>query len=81
MQRPWSEVVLRPFGIENKVGVFPIHPVYKFNPVIVQKGSVTDAICTAFMHRNLADWEVSKESWNCEAGLVSFSRRGKLTVT
>ena len=45
------------FGIENRDGVFPIHRSYKFNPVIVQKGGATDAIRTAFMRRNLADWE------------------------
>ena len=45
------------FGIENKDGVFPIHRSYKFNPVIVQKGGATEAIRTAFMRRNLADWE------------------------
>ncbi len=45
------------FGIENRDGVFPIHRSYKFNPVIVQKGGATDAIRTAFMRRNLTDWE------------------------
>ena len=45
------------FGFENKDGLFPIHRSYKFNPVIVQKGGTTDAIHTAFMRRNLADWE------------------------
>ncbi len=45
------------FGFENKDGLFPIHRSYKFNPVIVQKGGATAAIRTAFMRRNLADWE------------------------
>ena len=45
------------FGFENKDGLFPIHRSYKFNPVIVQKGGTTAAIHTAFMRRNLADWE------------------------
>ena len=45
------------FGIENKDAVFPIHRSYKFNPVIVQKSATTDAIRTAFMRRNLDDWE------------------------
>ena len=45
------------FGFENKDGLFPIHRSYKFNPVIVQKGGATEAIHTAFMRRNLADWE------------------------
>ena len=45
------------FGFENKDGLFPIHRSYKFNPVIVQKGGATRSIRTAFMRRNLADWE------------------------
>ena len=45
------------FGIENRESIFPIHKSYKFNPVIVQKGGKTEAIRTAFMRRNLADWE------------------------
>ena len=45
------------FGIENRDRVFPIHRSYKFNPVIVQKGGTTEAIRTAFMRRNLDDWE------------------------
>ena len=45
------------FGFENKEGLFPIHRSYKFNPVIVQKGGATEALRTAFMRRNLADWE------------------------
>ena len=45
------------FGFENREGLFPIHRSYKFNPVIVQKGAATAAIRTAFMRRNLDDWE------------------------
>ena len=45
------------FGIENRDKVFPIDSRFKFNPVIVQKGGATDAIRTAFMRRNIADWE------------------------
>ena len=45
------------FGFENREGLFPIHRSYKFNPVIVQKGGTTAAIRTAFMRRNLDDWE------------------------
>ena len=45
------------FGFENREGLFPIHRSYKFNPVIVQKGGATAAIRTAFMRRNLDDWE------------------------
>ena len=45
------------FGFENREGIFPIHRSYKFNPVIVEKGGVTEAIRTAFMRRKLEDWE------------------------
>ena len=45
------------FGIENRDGIFPIHRSYKFNPVVVAKGGATKAIHTAFMRRNLDDWE------------------------
>ena len=56
------------FGFENKDGLFPIHRSYKFNPVIVQKGGATAAIRTAFMRRNLADWE------RAEALATSYTR-------
>ena len=49
------------FGIENREGIFPIHRSYKFNPVIVEKGGATEAIRTAFMRRNLEDWERAEE--------------------
>lgn len=49
------------FGFTNTQAdhtkVFDIHPSYKFNPVIVEKNGKTHAIRTAFMRRNLADWE------------------------
>lgn len=45
------------FGFENREGIFDIHRSFKFNPVIVTKGGETQAIRTAFMRRNLADWE------------------------
>ena len=48
-------------GIENRDKVFPIHRSYKFNPVIVEKGGATEAIRTAFMRRNLDDWERADE--------------------
>ena len=49
------------FGIENGTKIFPIHRSYKFNPVIVEKGGVTDAIQTAFMRRDVLDWECAEE--------------------
>ncbi|MBN2437728.1 MAG: hypothetical protein JXL20_03920 [Deltaproteobacteria bacterium] len=45
------------FGFENRDGIFEIHRSYKFNPVIIAKGSKTEAIHTAFMRRKLEDWE------------------------
>ena len=45
------------FGIENRSKVFPIDSRYKFNPVIIQKGGTTKTIRTAFMQRDLEDWE------------------------
>ena len=49
------------FGIENRDKVFPIHRSYKFNPVIVEKGGATEAIRTAFMRRNVDDWERAED--------------------
>lgn len=45
------------FGFENREGIFDIHRSFKFCPLIVQKGGQTEAICAAFMHRNVDDWE------------------------
>jgi hypothetical protein len=45
------------FGFENREGIFDIHRSFKFNPIIIQKGGQTKAIRTAFMRRDLADWE------------------------
>jgi len=45
------------FGFENREGIFDIHRSFKFNPVIVAKGGRTRAIRTAFMRRDLSDWE------------------------
>jgi len=45
------------FGFENRERIFDIHRSFKFGPVIVQKGGATEAIRTAFMRRDLGDWE------------------------
>src|SRR5262249_32810224 len=45
------------FGFVNSDGVFDIHRSFKFGPVIVQKGGQTNAVLTAFMRRDLRDWE------------------------
>lgn len=49
------------FGFENREGIFDIHRSFKFCPVIVEKGGKTDAIRTAFMRRDLADWDRAEE--------------------
>ncbi|MCR4402988.1 MAG: hypothetical protein NUW12_09470 [Firmicutes bacterium] len=45
------------FGFENRDKVFDIDSRFKFCPIVVQKGGETESIQTAFMRRNLADWE------------------------
>jgi len=45
------------FGFENKRGIFDIHRSYKFCPIVVEKGSNTEAIKAAFMRHDLSDWE------------------------
>lgn len=56
------------FGIENRNKVFPIHRSYKFNPVVLQKGGSTKAIHTAFMRRDLDDWD------RAESMAIPYSR-------
>ena len=45
------------FGFENRNAIFNIHRSFKFCPVIVEKGGTTEAIRTAFMRRELEEWE------------------------
>jgi hypothetical protein len=45
------------FGFENREGIFDIHRSFKFCPLVIRKGGQTAAIRTAFMRRQLADWE------------------------
>ncbi|MFC1761193.1 Eco57I restriction-modification methylase domain-containing protein [Planctomycetota bacterium] len=49
------------FGFENREKIFDIDSRFKFNPVIVAKGGRTQAIRTAFMRRDLADWEKGEQ--------------------
>ena len=49
------------FGIENRAKLFPIDSRAKFNPVIIEKSGSTEAIQTAFMRRNLEDWERAED--------------------
>jgi hypothetical protein len=45
------------FGFENREKVFDIDSRFKFNPIIIETSSKTWAVRTAFMRRNLDDWE------------------------
>ena len=56
------------FGIDNRNSIFPIHRSYKFNPIVFEKGGSTQSIRTAFMRRNLEDWE------EAETIATSYSR-------
>ena len=49
------------FGFENREGIFDIHRSFKFCSLIVQKGGQTQAIRSAFMHRNVDDWEQAEK--------------------
>ena len=57
------------FGFENREGIFEIHRSFKFNPIILEKGGETSEIRTAFMRRDLADWE------NAEAFVTMYPRK------
>ena len=57
------------FGFENRNKVFEIDGRFKFNPIIVCKGGTTISLRTAFMRRNLEDWERAEEF------AVSYSRK------
>ena len=50
------------FGMDNRERVFPIHRSFKFNPIIFEKGAVTDVITAAFMRSSMFDWERAEES-------------------
>lgn len=45
------------FGYENREKIFDIDSRFKFNPLVIQKGGETLAIRTAFMRRDISDWE------------------------
>ncbi|MFH0988480.1 MAG: hypothetical protein V1799_00510 [bacterium] len=48
------------YSFENKEAIFDIHRSYKFNPMIIIKGSETTTIKTAFMRHNVQDWETAE---------------------
>ncbi len=45
------------FSFENRDAIFDIHRSFKFSPVIAARGGSTDEIRTAFMRRDLSNWE------------------------
>ena len=49
------------FGFENRDRIFPIDSRLKFNPVILEKGGTTESIQSAFMRRNIDDWERAEQ--------------------
>ena len=67
------------FSFENPERIFPIHRSYKFNPVVVEKGGTTEAIRTAFMRRNLDDWERAEDIGTpySQAQITQFSPRSR----
>ena len=67
------------FSFENPERIFPIHRSYKFNPVVVEKGGTTEAIRTAFMRRNLEDWEHAEDVGTpyTRAQITQFSPRSR----
>ena len=56
------------FGFENREKVFDSDSRFKFNTLIVEKGGRTVAIQTAFMRRQLEDWQ------NAERLATSYTR-------
>ncbi|TWT91638.1 Eco57I restriction-modification methylase domain-containing protein [Neorhodopirellula pilleata] len=67
------------FGFENREGIFDIHRSFKFNPLIITKGGRTESIKTAFMRRDIEDWE-SGERYATEyprERVIQFSPRSK----
>lgn len=48
------------FGFENREGIFDIHRSAKFCALIAKKGATTDSIQSAFMRRDVTDWELGE---------------------
>lgn len=48
------------FGFENRDEVFDIHRSFKFAAVLAEKGARTKSLRTAFMRRDLADWDAAR---------------------
>jgi len=48
------------FGFENRDEIFSIHRSFKFAALVFEKGGRTENLRTAFMRRDLADWEAPR---------------------
>ena len=57
------------FGFENRKKIFPIDSRYKFNPIVFEKGGVTEAVKTALMRHDPDEWE------NAEDWAIPYDRR------
>ena len=49
------------FGFENGQRIFPIHSSFKFAPVVIQRGGSTTSVRTAFMRRDILEWERAED--------------------
>lgn len=49
------------FVFENRQQIFDIHRSFKFGPLIVRKGGVTNAFRAAFMRHDVNDWENAEQ--------------------
>ncbi len=67
------------FCFENRNRVFPIHRSFKFAPIIVQRGGITEQTLTAFMRGEIEDWELGEvfATPYARAQVSRFSPRSK----
>ena len=45
------------YGFENRQKIFPIHSMFKFAPIVVERGGSTDAVQAMFMRHDIGEWE------------------------
>ena len=66
------------FGFENRDKVFDIDGRFKFAAVLVEKGARTESLRTAFMRRDLADWNARPQALAYpRARVAQFSPKSK----
>lgn len=67
------------FGFENRDTIFDIHRSFKFAAVLAEKGARTRALRTAFMRRELADWDAARPQMLAypRARVAQFSPKSK----